>query len=715
MKLFTLFTLVIINFTIYGQTNCESQRYLTEVFSDHTFDGAIQYGAADPYGLVGNQNLLLDVYQPLGDTLTKRPVVIHKFGGAYLIGWRSQPNIPNFADEYTKRGFVFISIDYRIGFNPLDGNSAERAVYRGILDLKAALRFIMDNADTYGIDTNNIFLTGTSAGAISSMGQSFMLDSDRPASTYGSTLEPANLGCSDCSGNNNYNNKRVQVQGIINNWGAVIDTSIIDLALDPKDNVPVISFHGTADNAVFYTEGSPFNAPMFPNMQGSFLIHKRLENQGIKNKLVPLVGEGHEPQLLNPDITDTILKYAAPFLYEIMQGEITPILGDPTVCLDDIESYSISFTDGSRYCWNITNGIILSQNENNITVQWNSVGNQLLSVNEITYLDVNKKRDLEIEVLNNHPASINYSSYDGLFDFSANFVNNVNYQWDFGDGNIGAQQNVTNQYIDTGHFEVRVEISNEYCSSFDTITIVSDICPVAGFSINSSDSSIAITNNAQFYNSIHYSFGDGNYTNSESNTHTYLSEGTYTVQQIIYNDFCIDTFEMQVEIKYCVVADFDFLPNGLSVNFTNNSSNEIASFWNFGDGSTNGTTNPQHNFSIPGTYQIKLIVYNEDLCSDTLIKEIIVEEKIDTGSTGVSILELERDKRMWYPNPTNGLIYLNQKLVNINLIKVVDVLGKSINIKINNNIIDLSRFEKGIYFIELKINNKRHLEKVILN
>ena len=89
--------------------------------------------------------------------------------------------------------FVFVSIDYRIGFNPLESASAERAVYRGILDLRASLRFLMDNADTYGIDTSNIFLTGTSAGSISALGQTFMVEADRPASTFGTFLEPADL------------------------------------------------------------------------------------------------------------------------------------------------------------------------------------------------------------------------------------------------------------------------------------------------------------------------------------------------------------------------------------------------------------------------------------------------------------------------------------------------------------------------------------------
>lgn len=712
MKHLIFLTFLILNFSIFGQSNCQSQRYLTEVFSDHTFDGAIQYGADDPYGLISNQNLFLDVYQPLGDTLANRPVIIHQYGGGYLIGWRSEPNIPTFADEYTKRGFIFISIDYRIGFNPLDANSAERAVYRGILDLRASLRFIKDNASTYGIDTNNIFLTGTSAGSISAMGQTYMNENDRPSSTFGTTLEPADLGCVSCTGNTNYNNQEVKVHGIISNWGAVIDTSVINLALDPSDNVPLISFHGTNDNAVFYIEGPPFSVPYFPNMQGSFLIHKRMQTQGIKNKLVPLVGSGHEPQLLNSNITDTILKHGCQFLYEIMQGEIIPIVGDSTVCLNDDDTYSVPFVDGSRYCWEVTNGIILSQNQNSITVKWNTVGLQQLSVNEINYLDVNKERKLAVEVVNNHSAIINYSSNNGLFDFSGNFIANGDYNWNFGDGNFGTNRNTSNQYLNTGMYTVQLEIANDYCTAFDTLSIVSDICPLANFSVSISDSAIFITNNSQFYNNIHYSFGDGNHSNIDTASYSYLTEGVYIIQQIIYNDYCIDTFEITIEIKFCAAADFNFTTNGLSVDFTNDSYNNIASFWNFGDGNTNGTNNPQHNFQSPGTYQIELIVYNEDLCSDTLIKEIVITEK---GDSSVSITELKQQVIYWYPNPSSGVIYINLELIDNAPMIIYNILGEVVNLELHHHSIDFSKSDKGIYFIEYSVGNKKRIEKIIYN
>ena len=110
----------------------------------------------------------------------------------------------------------------------------------------------------------------------------------------------------------------------------MLDTSYIDIASDPADNVPVISFHGTNDIIVPYAQGSPFSLPIFPTVQGSLLIHQRLDNQGIKNRLFPLQGLGHEPQLLQLQtwVTDTIIRQGSKFLYEIMYGDSIQITGD---------------------------------------------------------------------------------------------------------------------------------------------------------------------------------------------------------------------------------------------------------------------------------------------------------------------------------------------------------------------------------------------------
>ena len=715
MKKLILFILLFAVTVTKAQTNCQSQRYIDEVFPSYTLTSGVYYGKDDPYGVLTNQDLYLDIYMPTGDTLSKRPIIVHQYGGGYLIGWRSEPNIPAFAEMYTKRGFIFVSIDYRIGFNPLESASAERAVYRGLVDLKASLRFLKDNATTYGIDTNNIFLTGTSAGSISAMGQTFMTESDRPSSTFGTFLEPSNLGCVNCTGNNNNNNKEVKIHGIINNWGAVLDTSLIDIVNDPLDSVPVISFHGTYDNAVMYVEGPPFSVPYFPSMQGAFLIHKRLNTLKIKNELHPLVGFGHEPQLLNPELTDTIVKYATPFLYTIMQGKISPIVGDSTVCLNDTKNYTVAHTAGSTYCWQVTGGTLINQNANSATILWNNVGIQEVRVYELNYLEVTKPRTFKVQVAAPITANINYSSYNGLFNFSGNFVANANYNWNFGDGVNAVNQTSSHQYTNTGNYEVVLEVTNDFCTAKDTVNIVSDLCPIANFSFATNDSVLTLNNTAQFYNNVYWNFGDGSISNSDVSQHLYTSEGTFTVQMVVYNNFCIDTIEQQITIVFCAHANFDFTTNSMTLSTINLSDNNTSNFWNFGDGSTNGTPNPFHIYAAPGIYNVRLIVYNENLCSDTIIKSITITEKQDSS---VSIMQVANQKDFnVYPNPSSNLIFVSSELSNNFSVSVYNIVGKEMLSKVDsknlNHIqLNISSLSNGVYILKIETEGKTFVQKI---
>ena len=97
----------------------------------------------------------MEVYSPSGDTETNRPLIIHMHTGTFLpIIHNGNPTGSHFdaatslmCEGYAKRGYVVVNIEYRLGWNPMDSTQALRAaslmkaVYRGIQDAKAAVRF----------------------------------------------------------------------------------------------------------------------------------------------------------------------------------------------------------------------------------------------------------------------------------------------------------------------------------------------------------------------------------------------------------------------------------------------------------------------------------------------------------------------------------------------------------------------------------------------
>lgn len=113
------------------------------------------------YRKLGDRSLLLDIYYPNSKTNNptskarlSRPAVLLIFGGGWRSGDRSQNEA--MATELANHGYVAISAEYRL--------SPELIFPGALYDLKAAIRWMRANANTYHIDTNHIAVLGCSAG-----------------------------------------------------------------------------------------------------------------------------------------------------------------------------------------------------------------------------------------------------------------------------------------------------------------------------------------------------------------------------------------------------------------------------------------------------------------------------------------------------------------------------------------------------------------------
>lgn len=514
---------------IYAQTSCSSQRYQTAIFSQVTKADGIKFATADPYGIIDQQDLLLDIYQPTGDTLSKRPVIVYAYGGGFLIGTRNQPPIPYYADFYTKLGYVFVSIEYRLGFNVTTPGSPERAVYRSVQDVRAAVRHLAQRANQYRIDTGRIILMGSSAGNFAAFHSTYMeLSQAVNFATPIPILDGEILGPIDTCGSNDFQNKYIEPFAIVNQWGALADTAWIDT----DERVPVISFHGDGDNAVPYDYGYPFSYPVFPNVYGSRPIHQRLDNLGIHNRLVTLVGYGHEPELLNLDLRDTVLLNSAAFLFSLLQPQTTPIVGKDKVCTNTQYQYAVNFTLGSRYCWTVSGNANVIQTANSIEVIWTDTGLVTITVREINKNGA--EGILLSKIVNVYPkVSANFGYAADGFDLT--FVNlssgQSTNQWSFGNGQSSLLLNPTNVYSTAGTYTNTLVAFNEGCADTFSTNISVDTCPVADFTFTNNQLNglfAAQSTNTSVYE---WDFGDGQTSNSPSPNvlHIYAQTGIYTV------------------------------------------------------------------------------------------------------------------------------------------------------------------------------------------
>lgn len=539
-----MITLFLISSMLSAQ--CTSDRYLDTIFPFVSKTSQILYGNADPY-LGSGQDLFLDFYEPTGDTLRHRPLIVYAFGGAFLIGDKNQPPIPEYCRHFAKAGFAVVAIDYRIGFNVASTGSAERAVVRAVQDLRAAIRFLCQRSSQFGIDTGAIFLTGSSAGCISGLHSAFMRESEVPASSQGILLEPSDLGCMDCSGNNDFNNRVPKPRGILNHWGAILDTTFITSL--PEDNVPVLSVHGDADPLVPYNTGNPFSYPVFPNVYGSAPIHDRLNRLGIKNKLVVLRNYLHETWLTNREVLDTAFTNEKPFMYEILKPTPQIITGDSIACIGEITTYTALSRDLSRYCFTLSSGgVIVAQNAHQITVNWTTAGVHTISVREMNKNEVNGDLAFfSVRVIDRPIANFGVTINALTVACKDSSIGAISWNYNYAPFVVYTSQNPTHTYSSPGVNYIRQIVNNGYCTDTAFRMIDIDTCPRAIFTYSIVGDSVYFSGLPSNGVRFEWVFGDGSKDTAILNpVHGYTNTQNYLVGFSVTNNKGCKTTTSQI-------------------------------------------------------------------------------------------------------------------------------------------------------------------------
>lgn len=96
---------------------------------------------------------LLDVYRPK-DAKEKLPVIVSVHGGAWVYG--DKERYQYYCMDLAQRGFAVVNFTYRL--------APECKFPSALEDTSLVFGWVLENADTYGFDTDNIFAVGDSAG-----------------------------------------------------------------------------------------------------------------------------------------------------------------------------------------------------------------------------------------------------------------------------------------------------------------------------------------------------------------------------------------------------------------------------------------------------------------------------------------------------------------------------------------------------------------------
>ncbi len=252
-----------------------------------TVEADIPYGTATTFA-GGAENLVLDLYKPVGDDNCRRPLLVMVHGGGFIAGTKNDVDVVQICQEMAARGYVTASVHYRLGMHPLnfyepyalcndainpvginkciyatDTLEFSRALYRATQDVKGAIRFLKGRYEMDSTDVQNVFVGGSSAGAITALNVAFMdlpferlpftdaqVDAPQPDADLSSCVPaPANRSRPDLGGiegTQNLNGQYATVQGVADFMGGMFDLS----RLAGPDTPAIYLYHRTDDLVV---------------------------------------------------------------------------------------------------------------------------------------------------------------------------------------------------------------------------------------------------------------------------------------------------------------------------------------------------------------------------------------------------------------------------------------------------------------------------------
>lgn len=195
----------------------------------------------------GHELWKLDLAMPAADSDTPRPAIVIVHGGGWSGGDKRANIWARYPIEYASRGFVAISINYRL--------LPDHPFPASIEDVRAAVRWLRASADKYNVDVNRIGAYGNSAGAhlalmLGLAGPEPRLDGTGPHTDHASRVQAVVASASPTD---------------MSPWGARImagsqgDHELLTRLSSPihhaaGDAPPILLIHGTNDATVPYEQ-----------------------------------------------------------------------------------------------------------------------------------------------------------------------------------------------------------------------------------------------------------------------------------------------------------------------------------------------------------------------------------------------------------------------------------------------------------------------------
>lgn len=218
-------------------------------------------------------------------------------------------------------------------------------------------------------------------------------------------------------------------------------------------------------------------------------------------------------------------------------------------------------------------------------------------------------------------------------DFTNTSVGGAFYAWDFGDDNTDNDLNVSNTFFnetaDPALYTVTMIVQNfQLCADTFELNVIVSPTPIVDFDMGISEScyfpvTLDLVNNTQFANGYDWDFGFLGESDLFEPDLFINSVGTFPINLTATNSYGC-TVSASDEFVVHPLPEVNFSTSGeqgcvdLEVDFNNLTNGAVAYEWDLGDETISNAVDPLHIYDEPGIYDVTLVAFTDQGCSDTL-------------------------------------------------------------------------------------------------
>ncbi len=305
-------------------------------------------------------------------------------------------------------------------------------------------------------------------------------------------------------------------------------------------------------------------------------------------------------------------------------------------CAPLLVNFTNTSTGAITYQWSLGNGNISSLP--NPSTSYINAGTYTVMLVATSATGQKDTATQTVTILGDPVADFSASQLSACEDNSSIIFTNLTsggntYIWDFGDGSSSNATHPSHIYTSSGNYNVKLIATNIFGCQDIAIKngyITIHPAPQAQISVNQT-SACDVSTLFQFSSGSNnistwsWDFGDGTGSSLQNPSHQYAAAGNYPVRLVVTSaNGCSDTAytSNNITIGNSLVPSFTMNDSAgcgpLSIQFDCTVPDAVTWSWDFGDGTTSNTDNPQHTYTNPGTYTITLTVTTTSGCNGSV-------------------------------------------------------------------------------------------------